>query len=115
MVLENLHVKHNAFGIGTVISTKGQYFTVKFDSAEKIFVYPDIFEKFLTLEDGSVSDEILSDLRKSKEAKQKIIDNKREENVRSMIKGIVIPGKENIGVEGEDEENGFKNKDEEEV
>ena len=115
MVLENLHVKHKTFGVGTVVSTKGQYFTVKFETAEKIFVYPDIFEKFLTLDDGSVSEEILADLDKSKANKQKIIDNKREENVRAMTKGIVIPGKENAGLENEDEESSFKNKDEEEV
>ncbi len=115
MVLENLHVKHKAFGIGTVISSKGQYFTVKFDTAEKIFVYPDIFEKFLTLEDGSVSDDILTDLRQSKDKKQKIIDNKREENVRAMTRGIVIPGKESLGADGEDEESGFKKHEEEEV
>ena len=115
MVLENLHVKHKAFGQGIVVSTKGQYFTVKFESAEKIFVYPDIFEKFLTLEDGSVSDEIKLDLDKSKAVKQRIIDNKREENVRAMTKGIVIPGKENVDSEGEDEESSYKNKDEEEV
>ena len=112
MVLENLQVKHKAFGLGQVISTKGQYFTVRFESCEKIFVYPDIFEKFLTLEDGSVSDDIRLDLEKSKACKQKIIDNKREENVRAMMKGIVIPGKENVGPEGEDEEAGYKNNEE---
>ena len=42
MVLENLRVKHKAFGQGIVVSTKGQYFTVKFDSVEKIFVYPNV-------------------------------------------------------------------------
>ena len=112
MVLENVQVKHKAFGLGQVISTKGQYFTVKFESCEKIFVYPDIFEKFLTLEDGSVSDDIRNDLDKSKADKQKIIDNKREENVRAMMKGIVIPGKENTGLEGEDEESAYKNTEE---
>ena len=112
MVLENLQVKHKAFGLGQVVSTKGQYFTVKFESCEKIFVYPDIFEKFLTLEDGSVTDEIKNDLDRSKADKQKIIDNKREENVRAMMKGIVIPGKENVGPEGEEEESGYKNTEE---
>lgn len=114
MVLENLQVKHKAFGSGTVTSIKGQYFTVKFSSCEKIFVYPDIFEKFLTLEDGTVNDEILADLGKAKADKQKIIDTKREENVRAMTKGIVIPGKENNGLDGEDEES-YKNKEEEEI
>ena len=48
MILENLQVKHKAFGEGVVIATSGKYFTVKFETAEKVFVYPDIFEKFLT-------------------------------------------------------------------
>ena len=112
MVLQNLQVKHKAFGLGQVVSTKGQYFTVKFESCEKIFVYPDIFEKFLTLEDGTVSEEIKKDLDRSKANKQKIIDDKREENVRAMMKGIVIPGKENVGPEGEEEESGYKNTEE---
>ena len=44
MVLDNLEVRHKAFGDGVVISASGQYFTVKFDSCQKVFVYPDIFE-----------------------------------------------------------------------
>lgn len=115
MVLDNLHVKHKSFGVGTVISTRGQYFTVKFDTAQKIFVYPDIFEKFLTLEDGTVSDEIAADIKASKAAKQKILDKKHEENVRAMTRGIVIPGKENNGNEFEDEESSYKNNEQEEI
>ena len=103
MVLENLQVKHKAFGLGQVVSTKGQYFTVKFESCEKIFVYPDIFEKFLTLEDGSVSGEILADIAAAKAAKQAIIDQKKEENIRAMTKGIVIPGKDGSLIDPDDE------------
>lgn len=115
MVFDNLKVQHKSFGAGTVVSKNGQYITVKFDSMQKIFVYPDIFEKFLTLEDGTVSEEILIDLKAAKEEKQKIIDRKREENERSRIKGIVIPGKENIVSELDDEENSFKSGEQEEI
>ncbi len=104
MVFDNLQVKHKTFGIGTVILTKGQYMTVKFDTAEKVFVYPDAFDRFLTLADGTVSDEILSDIAESKIVKQRIIDKKNAENVHSMLKGIVIPGKENANPENEEEE-----------
>lgn len=104
MNFENLEVKHKAFGNGVVISNQGKYITVKFDAVTKIFVYPDIFEKFLTLADGSVSDEILADLESVKMAKQKIQDKKHEENLRAMTKGIVIPGKEINLLEGDDEE-----------
>ncbi len=112
MVFENLEVMHKSFGAGQVTSYNGKYITVKFSAAEKIFVYPDIFEKFLTLADGSVSDEIKADLEKSREDKQKIIDNKMEENIRAMTHGIVIPGKENLQGEFDEEE---KSSEQEEI
>lgn len=115
MLLENLEVLHKSFGKGTVVATNGNYFTVKFESAQKTFVYPDIFEKFLTLADGSVSDEIRADLSSSNAIKQKEIDKKNEENLRAMTRGIVIPGKENLNNEPDDEEGRFKKDEQEEV
>ncbi len=114
MVSENIQVMHSAFGAGTIISTNGQYFTVQFGTAKKTFVYPDVFEKFLTLADGTVSDDIKSDLVTSAAAKQRIIEKKREENVRAMTRGIVIPGKENAVLES-DEEGSHKNTETEEA
>ncbi len=108
MIFEDLDVFHKAFGAGKIISKNGQYITVKFESIEKVFVYPDIFEKFLTLADGTVSEEILEDLATVKAAKQKIIDKKTEENVRAMTRGIVIPGKENVEHEGEEDDSSEK-------
>lgn len=112
MVFENLQVKHKTFGLGTVIAYDGKYIKVKFDSAEKNFVYPDAFEKFLTLSDGSVSDEILADLDVANAKKAKILAAKYEENVRAMTHGIVIPGKE--GNAENEEEEGYKNSGEQE-
>ena len=109
MILENLEVMHKSFGKGTIVATNGKYITVKFESASKTFVYPDIFEKFLTLADGTVSDEIIADLNAVKAVKQKILDKKTEENFRAMTRGIVIPGKENLNPEGEEEESNEKN------
>ena len=97
MVFDNLKIKHKTFGEGTVKSVEGKYITASFGSFEKKFVYPDAFENFLTLADGSVSQEILEDIKNAKMAKQVIIDKKNEENRRAMTHGIVIPGKE-IGV-----------------
>ena len=104
MNFENLEVKHKSFGNGVIVSSQGKYITVKFEAVTKTFVYPYIFEKFLTLADGSVSDEILADLECANRVKQQIQDKKNEENVRAMTKGIVIPGKEINLTEGEDEE-----------
>ena len=115
MVFEDLDVQHRAFGQGKVVSKNGQYITVKFESCEKIFVYPDIFEKFLTLSDGSISDEILADLNSANAQKQKELDRKNEENLRAMTRGIVIPGKENLNPESDDEEERFKNSEPEEA
>ena len=115
MCIENLEVLHKSFGKGTVVAKNGQYITVKFDTVQKIFVYPDIFEKFLTLADGSVSEDILADLSLVKASKQKEIDRKNEENLRAMTRGIVIPGKENMGMETEDEEGRSKNNEQEEI
>ena len=115
MLLENLEVLHKSFGKGNVISVNGKYFTVKFESAQKTFVYPDILEKFLTLADGNVSDEIKADLDAAKAMKQRELDKKNEENLRAMTHGIVIPGKENNNVDSEDEEGRYKNNEQEEV
>ena len=115
MSLENFEVLHKSFGKGTIISSNGQYITVKFESTQKVFVYPDIFEKFLTLSDGSVSDEIIADLNAKKAATQKELDKKNEENLRAMTRGIVIPGKENVSPENEDEEGRFKGSESEEI
>ncbi len=112
MVLDNLAVRHKFFGAGTVVAVSGKYITVKFDSSEKVFVYPDAFDKFLTLADGTVSDEIMSDIAFSKQAKQQIIDRKNAENRHSMLKGIVIPGKENLNSETDEEESRSSDNDE---
>ena len=115
MIFDNLMVNHKSFGKGTVVSYQGKYMTVKFDKAQKIFVYPDAFESFLTLEDGTVSEEIIMDIDAAKRARQIIIDKKNEENIRAMTKGIVIPGKEGAIAEIDEEENHYKNQETEEI
>ena len=111
MVFENVLVKHKSFGEGIVTAHVGNYITVKFGETEKKFVYPDSFERFLTLADGTVSDDILNDIRISKDKKQLIIDKKNEENLRAMTKGIVIPGKE-ASAETDEEEQSNKESEE---
>ena len=98
--------------MGTITEHSGKYITVEFTGATKKFVYPDAFESFLALADGSVSDSINSDLDASKKAKQDILDKKKEENMRAMTHGIVIPGKEAVAADGEEEDSRFKDTDE---
>ena len=115
MICDNTQVKHKTFGLGTVTVMSPKYFSVCFaDGVKKSFVYPDAFEKFLTLEDGSVSEEILADLAVSRAKKQSVKDKKVQENLHSMMHGIVIPGKETSG-DNDDEESSDKSVDTEEV
>ena len=115
MVSVNTEVCHKAFGPGVIVSTQGKYITVKFANAEKVFVYPDIFEKFLTLADGGINDEIAEDLTNVKLHKQNIQNKKDEENIRAMTRGIVIPGKEMTTAESDEDESRFKNTEQEEI
>ncbi len=111
MILENLAVQHQKFGKGSIVAFDGKYLTVRFSTVEKVFVYPDAFEKFLSISDSELPAEIVSDLARAKEKKLAIQNAKAEENLRSMTHGIVIPGKENVpetkpedGFQGEIEE-----------
>ena len=110
MISIDLQVKHKAFGLGTVVAINGKYMTVRFSDCEKNFVYPNAFEKFLTLADGSVSEDILADLALSNDEKARIQEKKHQENIHSMTHGIVIPGKEIVS-DSDDEDSSFKNGD----
>ena len=115
MVFENLEVLHGTFGKGIILSKNDKYITVEFENCRKVFVYPDAFEKFLTLADGSISDEIKDALPQSNDRKQMIINKKNEENMRSMTHGIVVPGKENVQLDSDEEESGSKTSDSDEI
>ena len=69
---------------------------------------------FLTLADGTVPEDILVDIASSKRAKQLIIDRKNEENLRAMTKGIVIPGKEIVN-ENEDDDREYKSQESDKI
>ena len=114
MCSDNLVVNHKSFGLGTVVSAQGKYITVRFENAQKVFVYPDVFDGFLTLADGTVPEDILVDIASSKRAKQLIIDRKNEENLRAMTKGIVIPGKEIVN-ENEDDDREYKSQESDKI
>ncbi len=114
MIFENIEVNHIKFGPGIVVATQGKYMTIQFSNTKKTFVYPDAFENFLTLADGSVSDEIKCDIEKANKVKQQILHDKEEENKRAMTRGIVIPGKQINPNEQEDEESVFKSSEKDE-
>lgn len=55
MSLLGERVKHQVFGEGKIVSVTKNYVTVSFEIGEKVFVYPDAFEKFLTLVNQELS------------------------------------------------------------
>ena len=115
MFFDNLEVNHKSFGKGIVISQQGKYITVQFNTVKKVFVYPDAFETFLTLADGTVPNTIAVDIEDSRRVRQAIIDKKNEENIRAMTKGIVIPGKEGAMNDTDEEENQYKTQENDEI
>lgn len=67
MDLIGVKVYHKShYGIGEIISQKGNYITVKFDAKEKPigFVFPDCFKSFLKTEDKAISETISAELDK---------------------------------------------------
>lgn len=116
MISLNVEVKHNTFGKGAIVDCQGKYMKVKFANVEKTFVYPDAFEKFLTLADGTVSSEILADIEEVNKQKKALLDKKNEEQLHTMTYGIVIPGKELASAEStESFESRLKNTEPEEL
>lgn len=115
MISLNETVKHATYGIGTVVACQGKYMKIKFANAEKTFVYPDAFEKFLTLADGTVRSDILTDIERINAERRELLAKKTEEKIHTMTHGIVIPGKELVSFEGADTETRLKNEEPEEI
>ena len=68
------NVTHKTFGQGTVVSVEGKYITVRFSDTygEKTFVYPDVFDGYLTYEEESLQKKISEtiNIKKEKAAKE---------------------------------------------
>ncbi len=91
MDLANKQVMHQKFGKGNVVKCSDAYIKIDFPSGEKKFVFPDAFEKYLTLTNEEAAEKIrgivqkhaaermrLRELKISKrKAKLRIIEQKR--------------------------------------
>lgn len=86
--LLNLKVKHKGLGIGVITEVSDNSLTVKFETKESKFVYPDAFEKFLVVENLSLQAEIMEEIKSKKladEVKRQAEeeDRKAEEELRA--------------------------------
>lgn len=71
MSLLGERVKHQVFGEGKIVSVTKNYVTVSFEIGEKVFVYPDAFEKFLTLVNQELSSKMEAYFKQREEQKPK--------------------------------------------
>lgn len=79
--LLNLKVKHKGLGIGVITEVSDNSLTVKFETKESKFVYPDAFEKFLVVENLSVQAEIVEEIKSKKladEVKRQVAEKDRQ-------------------------------------
>ena len=74
-------VKHISFGKGIITNTEGDYISAYFDQidAEKKFLYPESFEKFLAFESVKLQEEALIALARKVQKKQEEKTRKLEE------------------------------------
>lgn len=92
VALEGLEVVHKVFGNGIVEKVSDKYVTVRFANLQKVFVYPDAFEVFLSAVDEVVSREIAADLAKAKEKRKAHDEELEKEREVQMRAGVVSPG-----------------------
>lgn len=78
MNLTNIRVKHKVFGEGVILNNENSYLTVQFKDCEKKFVYPQVFDGYLTIEDSNIQNIINSEI----EAIKKIEKEEKQEKDR---------------------------------
>ena len=78
-------VKHKKLGKGTIISLDDTYIGVSFPTKDSIFLYPDAFDSFLTLESPSMQVAILHELTEKQIAKK---IRHKEENEQRIAKAL---------------------------
>lgn len=79
MDMKNQQVTHTVFGTGSILRSDDRHLTVAFpEHGEKLFVYPDAFEKFLTMSDPTLAVQVKGDL----DAKLAAIEVERLHQVR---------------------------------
>lgn len=87
MNLINKKVEHETFGKGNVVSYNDSYIKINFESGIKKFVFPDVFDKYITLIDQRAADIVREKLQereaeKNKEAirlkKEKVLEQERQ-------------------------------------
>ena len=85
-------VRHAAFGEGIILAIDGRCVTVRFESGEKRFVYPNAFEGYLVAEDPDVRYEIGRALGEARRLREESEKRRIHERACLSDKGSVISG-----------------------
>jgi len=77
MNLRGVSVYHNVFGEGIIKQCDENYLVVSFSQGDKKFVYPDVFENFISVNDTKIAEfiHLEIDKRKRNKLKQQDITN----------------------------------------
>ena len=81
-------VGHARFGEGVILGIDGRCMTVRFESGEKRFVYPDAFDGYLVTGDPDVKREVERALTEVRSAKE--VSERRRRRVRSSSTSIPL-------------------------
>ncbi|MHA6260993.1 malate synthase [Sporosarcina sp. CAU 1771] len=84
MNLVNEEITHKVFGEGNIVEHEDSIITIHFDEGIKKFVYPDAFEKFITLNNQTAAKSLKKYFLKRKE-KEEILEKQREEERQNRI------------------------------
>jgi hypothetical protein len=78
MNLINKKVTHKRFGMGSIVEQNDSSIEIHFESENKKFVFPDVFEKHLKMHDKSIANS-LEKMIQEKEMERKEEESKKEE------------------------------------
>lgn len=78
MNLINEAITHTTFGEGNVVDQDASFITIRFDEKIRKFVYPDAFQKFITLNNEHTA-KIMKQFMINNEAKEAALEKQREE------------------------------------
>ncbi len=66
MELLGIKVRHTTFGVGTIVECGENYITVDFAERRAKFIYPDVFERFITTENSSIQAAIIKKIEEAR-------------------------------------------------
>lgn len=86
-------VGHARFGDGVIVRIEGRQMTVRFESGERRFVYPDALSEYLAVRDPDAEGEVSLLLSASRRAREALESQRRLERQYLSDRGTVISGR----------------------